>query len=110
MLRLLFFLKKNDLVYINTVLPFGAALIANLKSCRIIYHVHEVTINPRILKWLLLSIVKKVIYAIINAKKILASTGIELCAKIGAVKIIPAILINTKRRIIKSAIKMFVIL
>ena len=59
MLRLLFFLKKNDLVYINTVLPFGAALIANLKSCRIIYHVHEVTINPRILKWLLLSIVKK---------------------------------------------------
>ena len=59
MLRLLLFLKKNDLVYINTVLPFGAALIAKLKSCRIIYHVHEVSINPRILKWFLLSIVKK---------------------------------------------------
>ena len=59
MLRLLFFLKKNDLVYINTVLPFGAALIAKLKSCRIIYHVHEVSINPRILKWFLLSIIKK---------------------------------------------------
>ena len=56
--RLLFFLKRNDLVYINTVLPFGAALAGKIRGCRVIYHIHESTINPAILKWFLLKVVQ----------------------------------------------------
>lgn len=53
--RLLFFVNRADLVYVNTLLPFGAALAAWIRGCRVVYHVHQVTQKPRILKhWLLL--------------------------------------------------------
>ncbi len=49
---------KNDIIYVNTVLPFGAALLGKIKGCRVIYHIHESTINPKPLKWFLLSVIK----------------------------------------------------
>lgn len=55
-LRMLPVLKKTDIVYVNTVLPFGAALLAKLKGARVIYHVHESTVQPRLLKWFLFRI------------------------------------------------------
>lgn len=58
MARLLVFLKKEDIVYVNTVLPYGAALTGRIKGCRVIYHVHESTVNPAILKWFLLQVVR----------------------------------------------------
>lgn len=54
--RLLLFLRRGDVVYINTLLPFGAALAAACRRCRIIYHVHEVSIQPRLLKQILAAI------------------------------------------------------
>lgn len=57
-IKLLFFLKKNDIVYINTVLPFGAGLVAKLKKNKVIYHVHETSIKPIILKKLLFGVAK----------------------------------------------------
>ncbi len=42
--------QREDIIYINTVLPFGAALLGKLKGCRIIYHVHETTVRPAIFK------------------------------------------------------------
>lgn len=66
MLKLLFFLKKNDLVYINTVLPFSAAIAGKLRGCKVIYHIHETSVKPKILKNFLFGIVKisanKVVY------------------------------------------------
>jgi glycosyltransferase involved in cell wall biosynthesis len=51
--KLLFFLKSSDYVYVNTLLPFGAALAAWVRGCQVIYHVHEVSVKPRLLKaWL----------------------------------------------------------
>ncbi|SOD79283.1 glycosyltransferase family 4 protein [Spirosoma fluviale] len=51
--RLLFFLRSTDEVYINTLLPFGAALAGGLRGCRVVYHVHEVSLKPWLLKaWL----------------------------------------------------------
>ena len=47
--RLLFLLRSTDTVYINTLLPFGAALAGRLRGCRVVYHVHEVSIKPRLL-------------------------------------------------------------
>ena len=54
--KILYLAHKNDIVYVNTVLPFGASLAAKVKKAKIIYHVHEVSVNPKILKWFLFKI------------------------------------------------------
>lgn len=41
---------KEVLIYINTLLPFGAALAGKLIGKKIIYHIHETSIRPLILK------------------------------------------------------------
>ncbi|QBN17528.1 glycosyltransferase family 4 protein [Flavobacterium nackdongense] len=57
-IQLLFILEKADVVYVNTVLPFGAGIIAKLKGCKVIYHIHETSIKPKILKHFLFGVVK----------------------------------------------------
>ncbi len=57
-LKLLFFLKKSDVLYINTVLPFGAGIVGRIRGCKVIYHIHETSIKPKILKNFLFGIVK----------------------------------------------------
>jgi L-malate glycosyltransferase len=52
--RLLFTLRKQDIVYINSLLPFGAAIAGALRGCKVLYHVHEVSVKPEILKKFLL--------------------------------------------------------
>lgn len=59
-------LKKGDTVYINTVLPFGAALLGKLKGCRIIYHIHESSVSPAVLKWFLFKIIALTADELIN--------------------------------------------
>lgn len=54
--RLLWYLRRGDMVYINSLLPFGAALAAKLRRCPVVYHIHEVSIQPAPLKWWLLKI------------------------------------------------------
>ncbi len=51
-------IKKEDIIYVNTVLPFGAAILGKLKGCRVVYHVHETTMKPPILKKFLFGIAK----------------------------------------------------
>ena len=41
---------RYDVVYVNTLLPFGAAFAAKLRGEKIIYHVHEVYIKPNLFK------------------------------------------------------------
>lgn len=54
-LRLLVRLHKNDKLYINSLLPFGAALAGWLRGVTVCYHFHEVSVKPALLKhWLLL--------------------------------------------------------
>jgi glycosyltransferase involved in cell wall biosynthesis len=65
-------IKKNDLIYVNTVLPFGAALIGKLKGCRVVYHIHESTVNPAILKWFLFKMVRWSASDIINVSEYVA--------------------------------------
>ncbi len=57
-LKLLFFLKKSDVLYINTVLPFGAGIVGKIRGCKVIYHIHETSIKPKILKKFLFGVVK----------------------------------------------------
>jgi L-malate glycosyltransferase len=56
--KLFFVVKRQDIIYINTVLPFGAALLGKMKGCRVIFHVHETTMKPAIFKKFLFGILK----------------------------------------------------
>jgi L-malate glycosyltransferase len=49
--------ERGDIIYINTILPFGAALAGKLRGCHVVYHIHEVSIRPVLLKKFLLLIV-----------------------------------------------------
>lgn len=70
--KVLFMVNKNDIVYVNTVLPFGAALAGKVKGCIVIYHVHEITVNPKILKWFLFTMVKHAATEIIYVSEYLS--------------------------------------
>ncbi len=54
--RLIFFLKKQDVVYVNSMLPFGAALAGWVRGCSVIYHIHEVSVKPVLLRNFLLKV------------------------------------------------------
>lgn len=49
-LKLLKYRKSSAIFYVNTLLPFGAALAGKLLGIKVIYHIHETSIRPRLLK------------------------------------------------------------
>ena len=57
-LKMMFIIKKNDIIYVNTVLPFGAAILGKMIGCSVVYHIHETTMKPPLLKKLLFGIAK----------------------------------------------------
>ena len=49
----LFFLKnidKDTIIYVNTLLPFAAAIFGRITGRKVIYHLHELSISPKIYK------------------------------------------------------------
>ncbi len=38
--------KGETVIYVNTLLPFGAALAGRLMGKKVVYHLHETTVNP----------------------------------------------------------------
>ncbi len=42
--------KGDTVVYVNTLLPFGAAIAGWLLRKKVVYHLHETTVNPQFLK------------------------------------------------------------
>ncbi|SMG11333.1 Glycosyltransferase involved in cell wall bisynthesis [Marivirga sericea] len=58
MAKILMKLRKDDLVYVNTALPFGAAIAAKMKGAKLVYHVHETSLKPEIFKSLVFGIMK----------------------------------------------------
>lgn len=80
-IKLLFIVKKEDLIYINTVLPFGAAFLGVAKRCRIIYHIHETSIKPFILKKMLFGIVSLASEEVIYVSKYLSQQENLSCKK-----------------------------
>lgn len=57
--KVLLLAKKHDVVYINTVLPFGAALAGKVKGATVVYHIHETTVQPKSLKKMLFGVVRR---------------------------------------------------
>ncbi|RLA19160.1 MAG: hypothetical protein DRQ56_06005 [Gammaproteobacteria bacterium] len=51
-------IERDALIYVNTLLPFGAALYGWMTGRRVVYHLHEVSISPAPLRWLLITIAR----------------------------------------------------
>jgi len=51
--NLLKYRKKNVIIYINTLLPFGAAFAGKWMGIPVVYHIHESSMKPALLKWFL---------------------------------------------------------
>lgn len=51
--------NKSTVFYINTILPFGALIAGSIMRKKVICHLHETSIRPKILKKILLGIVRK---------------------------------------------------
>ena len=58
-LKMLRYWRQDVTIYINTLLPFGAGLAGKLMGKKVVYHVHEVSINPPSLKQLLKNIANR---------------------------------------------------
>ncbi|HRH50831.1 MAG TPA: glycosyltransferase [Panacibacter sp.] len=63
--KILFNISRKDTLYINTLLPFGAALAAKLRGCKVVYHIHEVSVKPQGLKNFLTTVAEKTALEII---------------------------------------------
>lgn len=64
---------KHDIVYINTILPFGAAILGKIKGARVIYHIHETSINPQLFKKFLFFWIKLCATEVIYVSEFLAN-------------------------------------
>lgn len=51
------YLRSDVVFYVNTMMPFGAGLAGKLMGKPIIYHVHEVSLRPQVLKFFLRSVI-----------------------------------------------------
>lgn len=51
-------ISPQAIIYVNTLLPFGAALYGKLTGRKVIYHVHEISITPAPLKLLLTGVAR----------------------------------------------------
>ena len=64
---------QDEIIYINTLLPFGGAIAAKLRGLEVIYHIHETSIKPNILKKFLRYIVEKTASKVVFVSNDLAS-------------------------------------
>jgi len=64
--KILKYRNKDVIIYVNTLLPFGAALIGRLLGKRVIYHVHETSLRPKLfkqfLRWIVIKTASKIIF------------------------------------------------
>lgn len=57
--RMLKYINRPVIFYVNTVLPFGVALAGKLMNKKVVYHVHETYIRPAMLKKFLFGIAER---------------------------------------------------
>jgi glycosyltransferase involved in cell wall biosynthesis len=51
--------SATSVVYVNSLLPAGAALAARCRGARVVYHLHEVSLRPAPLRWLLCQVARR---------------------------------------------------
>jgi len=72
--KLLKYKNEDTVFYINTMMPFGAGLAGKLLGIEVIYHIHETSIRPNILKKFLLKVIEFTSSKNIYVSKFLAKT------------------------------------
>ena len=64
--------NKDVVIYVNTLLPFGAAIMGKLLGKPVIYHIHETSLRPEVfkqfLRWIVSKTASKIIF-VSNALK-----------------------------------------
>lgn len=58
-------IDRDAILYVNTLLPFGAALYGWMTRKTVIYHLHEVSVSPAPLRWLLVAIARLTAHSLI---------------------------------------------
>lgn len=51
-------IERDAILYVNTLLPFAAAVYGRLSGRRVVWHLHEASMRPWLLRWLLLKMVR----------------------------------------------------
>jgi glycosyltransferase involved in cell wall biosynthesis len=51
--------RPSSVVYVNSLLPAAAALAARCRGARVVYHLHEVSLRPAALRWLLCTVARR---------------------------------------------------
>ncbi|WP_291275791.1 glycosyltransferase family 4 protein [Flavobacterium sp.] len=69
--RLLKYYRQDVVIYVNTVLPFGAALAGKCMNKKVVYHIHETSIKPQAFKSFLLCMVRYTASAVIYVSEYL---------------------------------------
>ena len=72
--KLLKYRNKNVIIYINTLLPFGAALAGKVTGNRVYYHLHEVSQKPPLLKKFLRHVVEHTADKVVFVSRSVASS------------------------------------
>jgi L-malate glycosyltransferase len=67
--KLLKYRNEDVMIYVNTILPFGAGLAGKFMNKPVCYHIHEISITPAIFKKFLRSIVQKTASKVIFVSK-----------------------------------------
>lgn len=74
--------RSADVIYVNTLMPFAAGLFGWCFGKKVLYHVHEVSISPkllsRFLKWIVSLTASKVLY-VSNSHAQLFPIKTEVC-------------------------------
>ena len=64
--KLLKYRKQDVVIYVNTLLPFGAAVMGKMFNKPVIYHIHETSIKPKLfkqfLRWVVTKTATKIIF------------------------------------------------
>ncbi len=58
-------IEHDAVIYVNTLLPFGAALYGWITGRRVVYHLHEVSVSPAPLRWFLTAIARRTAHRLI---------------------------------------------
>lgn len=81
-------LDKQAVIYVNTLMPSGAALFGKLTGRPVVYHLHEVSISPPALMKLMVAVVRltatQLIYVSNFHRKQLPIHGIPACTVFNA--------------------------
>lgn len=58
-------IDRDAVIYVNTLLPFGAAIYGWMTRRRVIYHLHEVSISPTTFRWFLITVARCTAHSLI---------------------------------------------